>query len=179
MNKFEIRKKILTLRKSKKPFHSSINFQAVLKILRKEKIKGKSLGGYYPYNYELDTLEILRKFEAINFNILLPKIKTNSQMNFFRWSTTDPLVTNTFGIPEPLSKKIIQPDIILVPMVAFDENNNRIGYGGGFYDRYISKIKKLKKILTIGLAYSFQRVKKIPTNKYDIKLDYIITEKDN
>ena len=68
---------------------------------------------------------------------------------------------------------------MLVPLVAFDKNLNRIGYGGGFYDRYIRRISKKNKIFKIGLAYSFQQVKKIPINKYDIKLDYIITEKNN
>ena len=62
-------------------------------------------------------------------------------------------------------------------MVAFDKNKYRLGYGGGYYDRYIQKAKKLKKILTIGLAFSFQKIKKIPVNKYDKKLDYIFTEK--
>ena len=71
------------------------------------------------------------------------------------------------------------PDILLVPIVAFDKDFNRIGYGGGFYDRYIKKIKKIKKVITIGLAYSFQKVKKISVNKYDVKLDYIITEREN
>ena len=66
---------------------------------------------------------------------------------------------------------------MLVPLVAFDKNLNRVGYGSGFYDRYIKKIRKIKKIVTIGLAYSFQQIKKIPINKYDIKLDFIITEK--
>ena len=67
---------------------------------------------------------------------------------------------------------------LLVPIVAYDKDLNRIGYGGGFYDRYLEKIKKVKKVTTIGLAYSFQKVKKIMTNKYDIKLDFIITEKN-
>ena len=67
------------------------------------------------------------------------------------------------------------PNILLVPLVAFDKNLNRIGYGGGFYDRYIKKVKKKKKIVTIGLAYSFQKVKKIPVTKHDIQLDFIIT----
>ena len=66
---------------------------------------------------------------------------------------------------------------MLVPLVAFDKNFNRVGYGGGFYDRYIEKIRKRKKVVTIGFAYSFQKVKKIPTNIYDIKLDFIITNK--
>ena len=100
-------------------------------------------------------------------------------MDFFSWSTHDPLIINKYGIPEPTSKKIIYPDILLVPLVAFDKNLNRIGYGGGFYDRYIRRIKKRKDILTIGLAYSFQKVNKIPINKYDIKLDFVITEKQN
>ena len=86
---------------------------------------------------------------------------------------------NKYGIPEPISNQIKYPDILLVPLVAFDKNLNRVGYGGGFYDRYIKKIKKIKKVITIGLAYSFQKVKKISVNKYDIKLDFIITEKEN
>ena len=98
-------------------------------------------------------------------------------MDFFYWSTKDPLAVNKYGIPEPTSKKIKYPNILLVPLVAFDSSLNRVGYGGGFYDRYINRIKKNQKIITIGLAYSFQKVKKIPVNKYDNKLDFIITEK--
>ena len=96
-------------------------------------------------------------------------------MDFFCWSLKDPLSINMYGIPEPTSNKILAPSIFLVPLVAFDKNFNRIGYGGGFYDRYIKKIRKRKKVLTIGFAYSFQKVKKIPTSNYDIKLDFIIT----
>ena len=85
-------------------------------------------------------------------------------MDFFQWSSKEPLSINKYGIPEPISDKVIYPDILLVPIVAFDKNFNRIGYGGGFYDRYIQRIKKNKNILTIGLAYSFQKVKKIQIN---------------
>ena len=98
-------------------------------------------------------------------------------MDFFNWSTNDPLEINKYGIPEPISQRILYPNILLIPLVAFDENLNRIGYGGGFYDRYINRIRENKRILKIGVAYSFQKVKKIIPNKYDIKLDYIITEK--
>ena len=63
-------------------------------------------------------------------------------------------------------------------LLKLHKNFNRIGYGGGFYDRYINRLQKIKKIITIGIAYSFQKVKKIPINKYDIKLDIIITEKE-
>ena len=124
-------------------------------------------------------MDILEKFENKNFLILLPKIKQKFHMDFYEWSTNDPLMINRFGIPEPVSNKIRYPDILLVPLVAFDKDFNRIGYGGGFYDRYINDLKKRKKILTIGLAYSFQQVKKIPISKYDMKLDFIITNKHN
>ena len=89
----------------------------------------------------------------------------------------DPLAVNKFGIPEPISKMVKYPDVLLVPLVAFDNDYNRVGYGGGFYDRYIKKIRKRKKVITIGFAYTFQKVNKIPINKYDIKLDFIITNK--
>ncbi len=108
--------------------------------------------------------------------ISLPKIKKNSQMDFFNWSPNDPLVINKYGIPEPVSKKIRYPDILLVPLVAFDKNFNIIGYGGGYYDRYLAKVQKKKKILTIGFAFSFQQIRKVHRNKFDRKLDFIITE---
>ena len=179
MNKSDIRNKIYKVRKRNISNNLVINFKYILEILRKDKGFGKIIGGYYPYNYEVNPIEILMKFEKLNYQISLPKIKKNFQMDFFRWSTSDPLSINKYGIPEPISNKIVYPNILLVPLVAFDRSLNRIGYGGGFYDRYIDKIKKNKKITTIGLAYSFQKVKKVPINKYDIKLDFVITEKEN
>ena len=119
-------------------------------------------------------MQIIENFEKKKFSISLPKIRKKFQMDFFKWSTIDPLIINKFGIPEPTSKKMIYPDILLVPLVAFDKHLNRVGYGGGFYDRYIKKIKKIKKVVTIGFAFSFQKVKKIPTNNYDVKLDFIL-----
>ena len=177
MNKSEIRIKILKARKQNNANTFVINFNCILKILKKDKGFGKTIGGYYPYNYEVDVIEILKNFEKKKYLISLPKIKNNFQMNFFKWSLNDPLMINEYGIPEPVSNKIRYPDILLVPLVAFDSELNRIGYGGGFYDRYIKKIRKIKKIITIGLAFSFQKVNRIPTNKFDRKLDFIITEK--
>ena len=177
MNKSQIRKRILKIRKQRKLKKFIFSFNTILNILKKNNVSGKIIGGYYPYNYEIDILQIIEKFEQKNFIITLPKIKKNSQMDFFQWSINDPLAINKFGIPEPISKIVKYPDILLVPLVAFDNKFNRIGYGGGFYDRYIKKIRKRKKVLTIGFAYTFQKVKNIPTNNYDIKLDFIITNK--
>ena len=180
MNKTKIRKKILEIRKKNVDKNLKINFKDLFRILKKFKPVGKIIGGYYPCDYEIDTINILKEFEKKKYLISLPKIGKNFQMNFFQWSSKDPLTINKHGIPEPISGKIIYPNILLVPVVAFDKDFNRIGYGGGFYDRYIKKIKKKNKnIITIGLAYSFQKVKKIQTNKYDMKLNFIVTSKKN
>tara|TARA_Y100000389_G_scaffold153703_1_gene154019 strand:+ start:293 stop:835 length:543 start_codon:yes stop_codon:yes gene_type:complete len=177
VNKSQIRKKILKIRKQNNHKNLSIDFQDIYNILRKTKKLGKLVGGYYPYNYEIDGIEILEKLEKENYKISLPKIRNNSKMDFFSWSSKNPLQLNKYGIPEPVSNKVIYPAILLVPLVAFDKHNNRIGYGGGFYDRYIKKIRKNKKIITIGLAYSYQEVQKVPVDKNDMKLDFIITSK--
>ena len=98
-------------------------------------------------------------------------------MDFYKWSFSDLLKINKYGIPEPETKNKVYPDVILVPLVAFDKNLNRLGYGGGYYDRLIKKLSKKKKIIKIGLAFSFQKIDKVPINIYDQKLDYIVTNK--
>ena len=178
MNKSQIRKKILQLRKKNYFKYSSINSNKFLKFLESKKIKNKIIGGFYPYNYEIDILDILKVLEKKNYLISLPKISKNNKMNFYKWSFKDPLSVNIYGIPEPISKKEINPEILLVPLVAFDCKLNRLGYGGGFYDRYISNIQGDKKTITIGLGFSFQKIDKVPVNQYDKKLDYILTEKN-
>ena len=96
-------------------------------------------------------------------------------MDFYEWSFKDSLRVSQQGIPEPNTKKKVIPDVLIVPLVGFDRYKFRLGYGGGFYDRYIAKLSNLKKILTVGFAFSFQEVKNIPINKHDKKLDFILT----
>lgn len=175
MRKSKLRKKLLKIRKINRSKNFRIDFKMVIKILKRNKRYGKMIGGYYPFNDEIDDLKILQKLEKFNYKISLPKIKKKSQMDFYDWSTKDPLSINKYGIPEPVSNKIKFPKILFVPLLGFDKNLNRIGYGGGFYDRYIKKIKKKYKIITIGLAYSFQKIKSVPAKSYDAKLDFIIT----
>ena len=179
MNKSKIRNKILKIRKKNFFKTDQINYFSIIKTLKKNNFKTKNIGGYYAYNYEMNVIPVLEKLEKLNYSISLPKINKNSTMNFFHWSTKDPMKINKYGIPEPISLRVKYPDILFVPLLAYDDELNRIGYGGGFYDRYIGRIKKKKKIITIGLAYSFQKVKKIPSNRHDIKLDFVITEKDH
>src|SRR5210317_2111057 len=153
MKKSNIRKKLISLRKKKYKSNIELNPNKLIELIDKEKLNSKIIGCYYPFNYELDIL------------------------NFFKWSIYEPLKTNKYGIPEPISDKKIDPNILLIPLVGFDNKLNRLGYGGGYYDRYLSKVELVKQVLKIGVGFSFQKVKNLPINRYDQKLDYIITEK--
>jgi 5-formyltetrahydrofolate cyclo-ligase len=177
VNKSKIRNKIIKIRKKKFDKNLQINLGKFISLLKIDKLSLKNIGGYYPSNYEIDDLAILDLLEKKNCKVSLPIIKKDNQMNFYNWSRNDPLKINKFGIPEPVSSKIFYPDILLVPLVAYDVNLNRLGYGGGYYDRYIERIEKIKKIIKIGLAFSFQKISSIPINQYDKKLDFIVTEK--
>jgi 5-formyltetrahydrofolate cyclo-ligase len=175
--KSKLRQKILKIREKTNKKNKQINFNQIVKILKKEKMIKKVVGGYYPVNFEVDDLELLKKFEKNKFVISLPVIKRNFQMEFCKWSFSYPLKINKYGIPEPEEKNIVYPDILLIPLVAFDKNLNRLGYGGGYYDRLIEKFSKKKKTIKIGLAFSVQKIARVPTNVYDQKLDYIVTNK--
>ena len=178
MQKSQIRKKILNLREKKNKEKLYINFSKIFSLLKKKiNIRKIIIGGYYPVNYEIDDLKILNEFEKKKIKISLPIIKKNFKMNFYECSLKDIFCINDYGIPEPAGGKLVCPDILLVPLVAFDKNRNRLGYGGGYYDRAIKTLKKKKKIITIGLAFNFQEVYSIPASKYDQKLDYIFTDK--
>jgi 5-formyltetrahydrofolate cyclo-ligase len=175
--KSKLRKKILKIREKNNKKNIKISFNQIIKILKKEKISKKIIGGYYPVNFEIDDLKLLEKFEKKKFNISLPVVKKNFKMDFYQWSFSDYLKINKYGIPEPEKKKIVYPDVLLIPLVAFDKNLNRLGYGGGYYDRLIEELSKKKKIIKIGLAFSIQKIDKVPINIYDQKLDYIVTNK--
>ena len=177
MFKSKLRKKILKLREAENFKNIKIDSDNVFDLLKKNNLTKKCIGGYFPVNYEIDDLEILKKFEKKKYQISLPAIKKNFDMDFYSWSFDDPLKINQYGIPEPFLKKLIYPDLLLVPLVAFDKNLNRLGYGGGYYDRVINKLSKKKDILKIGLALSVQKINNVPVTKYDKKLDYIVTDK--
>ena len=120
----------------------------------------------------------MNKSEIRNKIIKIRKKKFDKDLKINLGKFISFLKINKFGIPEPLSSTVFYPDILLVPLVAYDSSLNRLGYGGGYYDRYMEKIEKIKKVIKIGLAFSFQKISSIPTNKYDKKLDFIVTEKE-
>tara|TARA_B100001175_G_C19253968_1_gene516062 strand:+ start:195 stop:737 length:543 start_codon:yes stop_codon:yes gene_type:complete len=174
--KSKIRKKILIIRKNNK-INFKLPFLKIYKEIKKNILKKKLIGGYYPVNFELNILNILEKLENKGLKLSLPIVKKNNEMDFYSWSFKKLLQVNKYGIPEPEKTKKVIPDVILVPLVAFDDKLYRIGYGGGYYDRYIEKISKKKNLLKIGIAHSCQKINRVPINKYDKKLDIIITEK--
>ena len=177
--KTQLRKKYFNLRK-KKYFDIEKNFFLPLLKLIRSKLKKKiiKIALYYPSNYELNVLKFLEFNSMLAHDILLPVIDKKNLMNFFSWKKNDVLFVNKFGMLQPSKTQVKVPNIMLVPILAFDKNKYRLGYGKGYYDRYLNKyLKKFKNILTVGVAFSFQRHHKLPINQDDVKLDFIITEK--
>ena len=178
LSKDKLRKRFILLRKKRYFFVKKDFYTPLLKKIKFNKKMNVSL--YYPSNYEVDTYELFKFLKSKNKLVTsLPKLKSNGAMKFVEWKFFDPLKVNKYGFLEPLDNlKTMVPDIMIIPIVAFDGFHNRLGYGKGYYDKFLSSLKKTKKnVLTIGLAFSFQKYKKIPTNKSDMKLDYILTEK--
>ena len=174
-----VRQRYFNLRK-KKYFEINKNFFHPLLDLVKLKYKKKKikLALYYPSSFEINVLKLLELNYISNLKLLLPVIEKNNLMNFFSWKKNEVLMINQFGMLEPLKSKLNLPEVMLVPLLVFDKEKYRLGYGKGFYDRYLNKyLKKFKNILTIGVAFSFQKHHKLPINNNDVKLDYILTEK--
>ena len=173
-----IRKKYFLKRKKHYYEINESFFNPLLKLIKKEKKNKKyNISIYFPSSYELNVLKILNIEFFKKYNFLLPSIDEDL-MHFYKWKKNQPLLLNKYGIPEPKKSKKILPNLILVPLLAFDEKKNRLGYGKGFYDKYLHKLKKIrKKILVVGVAFSFQKHNNLPVNKTDFKLDYIITDK--
>ena len=158
MLKSKIRKKILKVRKIKYNENIKINFNKIFYLIKKKiNLKKKVIGGYYPVSHEINDLDILKKFEKKNIIISLPSIKKNFKMNFVQCSLENPFIINKYGIPEPSIGKIVYPDILLVPLVAFDKNLNRLGYGAGYYDRLIQSLKKKKILFRLDLHLIFKK----------------------
>ena len=175
VSKSKLRIKIIKIREKNNKKNIKIDFNKIKNLFKEEKITKKNIGGYFPVNFEVDDLEILSKLAKNNFIISLPAIRKNFQMDFYKWNFSEPLKINKYGIPEPQKKTLVYPDILLVPLVAFDRRLNRLGYGGGYYDRLIERLSKKKKIIKIGLALSKQMINNVPLNKYDQKMDYVVT----
>jgi len=176
--KSSIRKKYF-LKRKKNHFGIENKFFSPLKNLLKKKNSSKklSIALYYPSSFEVDILKIFNIEYFKNFNFLLPVVEKKGLMNFYSWKKNEILWLNKYGIPQPIKSKPIIPDIMFLPLLSFDRFKNRLGYGKGYYDKYLNKYSSRKKIFTVGVAFSFQKYNNLPINNRDFKLDYIITEK--
>ena len=179
-SKIIIRKKAFINRKNKYFEVSDNFFKPLLELLNiKNKNKKNLLSLYYPASYEVNVLKLFDSIKKTKIKTLLPVIKNKNEMSFVEWRYHDPLKVNKYGILDPcLQVKSLIPDVMLVPLLAFDSLKNRLGYGKGFYDKFLNKfLRNKKKIATIGIAFSFQKYDKLPVTNLDTKLDYILTEK--
>ncbi len=178
--KQKLREKFLTIRRNNYFKLSEKNKKFFLENIKNICLKNniKKLGFYYPINYEVNLIPVVLKIRIKDLKIFLPVVEKENKMNFKLWKTYEPFCVNRFGILEPNRKnKKGKPQMILVPLLAYDKNKNRLGYGRGFYDRFLNKISNKKNIISVGVAYSFQQAKTIPSERHDKKLDYILTEK--
>ena len=144
----------------------------------KSKFKISSIAIYYPIKSEISPLKLIEICKNLSIRICLPIIcKNKNELIFSKFDNEINITKNEYGIIEPNKIGQIIPDIIFVPMVGFDKTLNRLGYGKGYYDRTISKLRKLKKIFVIGLAYDNQMVQNIPVENHDERMDIILTDK--
>ncbi len=177
--KDKIRKNFSLLRKKKYFEVTEKFFFPLIPLIKKIRFKKIKIASYYPSNYEVNTLSLFQIMKKKNISISLPTIFHVNKMKFLEWTYLDPLKVNKYGMLEPTSlSKTTRPNIFLVPLLAYDNQKNRLGYGKGFYDTFLnSYFRRNKKIVTIGVAFSFQKYNKLPVSKFDFKLDYVLTEK--
>lgn len=132
----------------------------------------KPLGIYVPIKQEVNTLPLIQSFLEKGISIALPKVEKD-EMVFYYIENLDQLATGTFGVMEPQSQCVADSlSTLIVPLVAFNEKKERIGYGKGYYDRYLEK----HPLMSIGVAFDFQK-ESFEGEVYDQPLDYIISEK--
>ena len=139
---------------------------------------GIVVSGYSPIRSEIDPTPLMRALAAQGARLALPVIAARDRpLSFRAWSSSDQLARGPFGILEPLPQAAaILPDIMLVPLAAFDRRGHRIGYGAGHYDRSLPPLRATKSILAIGVAFAVQEIEAVPTQPHDVALDYVLTE---
>jgi 5-formyltetrahydrofolate cyclo-ligase len=139
---------------------------------------GTIVAGYMPMRSEIDPRLLMDRLAAAGSVLCLPDVVAEgTPLAFRRWVPDDPLDTGRYGIsvPSPDADEMV-PDLVLVPMLAFDRQGHRLGYGGGYYDRTIARLREVGDVLAVGLAFSGQVRDELPVEPHDMHLDWIITE---
>ena len=139
---------------------------------------GAIVAGFSPIRTELNPIPLMRKLFDAGARLALPKVVGRGQPLVLReWKFGDPLVAGVWGIREPApTAPEVAPDVLLVPLAAFDRAGYRIGYGAGYYDMTLAALRANKAIVAVGLGFSVQEVEKVPVEAHDQKLDFILTE---
>lgn len=136
------------------------------------------VSGFYPYQSEIDLLVLLDRLKGEGWTTCLPIVLGAGRPLVFRaWAPGEPTETGAWDIPIPeASARPVEPDVMLVPLLAFDRQGYRLGYGGGFYDRTIEAFRAAKPLVTIGVAFASQEVEKVVRGEHDQPLDWVLTE---
>jgi 5-formyltetrahydrofolate cyclo-ligase len=139
---------------------------------------GAVVAGYAPIRSEIDPTPLMKKLAAHGARLALPAVMARGKSLAFRaWSPGDRLTLGPLGIlePSPAAAELV-PDIVLVPLAAFDRAGHRIGYGAGHYDFTLAHLRKVKTIAAIGLAFAAQQIPDVPAAAHDVRLDLVLTE---
>ena len=138
------------------------------------------VSGFFPYQSEIDTRSLLGKLAGEGWTTCLPIVIANGQpLQFRRWLSGEPTIKGVWGIPRPPdTAPELEPDVLIIPMLAFDRKGFRLGYGGGFYDRTLEKLRTIKNVIAIGVAYAAQELDEVPHGSHDQSLNYIMTERE-
>jgi 5-formyltetrahydrofolate cyclo-ligase len=140
---------------------------------------GAIVSGFSPLKTEINPLPLMRKLAAAGAKLALPVVAGRGKPLIMRsYAFGQPLNEGVWGIREPKDDAPeVDPDILVVPLAAFDRRGNRIGYGAGYYDMTISRLRSLKAIVAVGIAYAAQEVAEVPTTARDARLDLVLTER--
>lgn len=139
---------------------------------------GEVVAGFMPIRSEIDPRPLMLRLGAAGVRLALPVSGArDAPLSFRLWTEHAPLVAGPFGILQPTEAAApCEPDIVLVPLAAFDRAGHRIGYGGGYYDRTLAVLREKRALLAIGIAYAGQEVESVPREATDQRLDWIVTE---
>ena len=139
--------------------------------------KGSVVSGFAPLADEFRVWPLLRRLNGEGFRLVLPVMQGKGRPLVFRaWTPGDAMDSGVWGIAEPRADKAaLEPDILIVPLLAFDRRGWRLGYGGGFYDRTLKGLRARKAVVAVGLAHDEQEVDAVPHLDYDQRLDWVLT----
>ena len=138
---------------------------------------GAIVSGFSAIRDEIDPGALLQRLAGEGFRLALPVMQGKGKPLLFRaWAPGDEMGSATWGIAEPLpSRPVLEPDVVLVPLLAFDTQGYRLGYGGGFYDRTLASLRARKSIIAVGIGYDELRIDAVPHLDYDQRLDWVQT----